>query len=233
MNLATLRASARAKADEEATGFISDAELNRSLNQGLKLIYGKIVTRFQDHFIVPGTAENGGLFTTVANQQGYGLPTTHQKLVRVEYRDASSISDNDWMKIERGNIGNENRGSYYPMQDIGIRDFDYFMAGEKIFFRPVPVSQYAVRLWFIPRVTEMTADSDIPGVPEEYHDLIAEYGAIQCLRKSGEGLYKEATDVFGIELDAMLESVAHRDQQPEQMVITEQNFVRRLPRYVW
>jgi hypothetical protein len=233
MELSTLRSSARAKADEESTGFISNDELNRYLNQGLRLIYGKIAERFEDYFIVPGTALNGGLFSTVAGTQGYSLPTTMQKLVRVEYRDSSSTNDDDWMKIARGNIGNENRGANYSIGDSSLRDFDYFIAGDMIYLRPVPQSVYSVRLWFIPRVTELSSDADVPGVPAEYHELIAEYGAIQCLGKSGEGLYKERSDVFKLELDNMIETISHRDQQPEQMVITEQNFSRRLPRYVW
>lgn len=222
MDLSDLRDSSRSKADEQSTGFISNTELDRFLNQGLRLIYGKIAQRFQNYFIVPGTIGNGGQFLTVNGQQGYPLPPTMLKLVRMEQRNTNSTTDNDWRKMETANIDTDLFDTYYPIREGYLPQFGYFIAGPNLYIRPVPTTAFYVRMWFIPLVIAMVSESDIPGVPEPYHELIAEFGALQCLRKSGEILYKPAMDMFNLELTNLLDTIEFRDQQPEQMVITDQ-----------
>lgn len=221
MELSDLRASARSKSDEEESGFIDNTELDRFINQGCRLIYGKLVQKFENYFIVPGTALNSGLIATVDGTQGYDLPSTLQKLVRVEHRPYTSTSDDEWKKMDTLNIGNDEVDIRNSVWDIRPSQFGYFIAGNKIFLRPVPKEQFSVRLWFIPRFTALVDATDEPGIPEEYHELASEYAAIQCLRKSGEPIWKESLDVFNIELLGMIESAEIRDQQPEQMAITE------------
>lgn len=221
MTLEDLRASARSKADEQATGFIDTTELDRFINQGMRFVYGKIAQRFENYFITEGTTANSGKFNTVAGTQGYSLPTTLMKLVRVESRTSSSTNDNDYLRVRTDNIANDMGTNFSPLREGYVPDFGYFIAGNKIYFKPVPQSAYTVRLWFIPRATALSLVSDTPSVPEEYHELIAEYAAIQCLAKSGEPIFKERQDAFMLELTNMLETVEVRDQQPETMMITD------------
>lgn len=221
MNLGEIRDSARSKADEESTGFISNTEIDRSINQGMNFIYGKIVQRFENYFIVRGTALNGGLITTVVGQQAYSLPSTMQKLLRVEHRPATSIDDNEWRRLENQNINNDAVNDYYPVRPGYAPYFGYFIAGDTINLRPVPKDSFSIRIWFIPRVTQLVDDTDVAGIPSEYHELIAEYAACQCLRKSGEGIFRENFEMFQLELNNMLETIEIRDQQAEQMMITE------------
>jgi hypothetical protein len=221
VDLTTLRDSARSKSDEQATGYISDVELDRFINQGCKFIYAKICQRFEDYFIESGTALNGGLFNTVIKQQAYPLPLTMQKLIKVEHRAAGSINDNDWCRMERVNISNHRLDEYYPVREGYRPGFGYFIAGSNIYFRPVPAEAFSIRLWFIPRFVDLVAVDSIPAIPEEYHELIAEYASLQCLRKSGEPIWREANEMFTLELNNMLETIEVRDQQAEQMTITD------------
>src|SRR5690349_6318265 len=62
MELSVLRELSMSKSDEPTTGFVSNTELNRFLNQGLKLIYNTIAQRFENYFIVRGS--DGTSFTT-------------------------------------------------------------------------------------------------------------------------------------------------------------------------
>lgn len=221
MQLSEIRDSARSKADEEATGFIDNTELNRYVNQGHRFVYGKIVQRFEDFFVVKGTALNGGLIPITSNQNEYSLPTTFYKLVRVERRNTNDSNENNWRKILRLNLSNDQINDFYPARQGYDLGFGYYLAGSKIYLRPVPSSGFDMRLWFIPQSTTMALDADNPSVPEEYHELIAEYAAIQMLRKSGEGIWKEATDLFNQELQHMLDTIEYRSQEAEQMVITD------------
>lgn len=228
--LSDLRSTSRAKADESSTGFITNAVLDGYLNQGVTLIRNKIIQRFENYLIVEGTALNGGLFNTVATQQAYALPSDMQKLVRVEYRQANSTTDNDWRRVPTLNIGTDAGSTYFPIREGYLPEFGYFIAGDNIYFKPVPATIYSIRLWYIPRGTRMVLDADTTGIPSEYDDLVSEFGAIQCLRQSGEQLYKESSDIFKLELESFLETIEIRDQQPEQMVITEG---QDLYRYGW
>lgn len=221
MDLDDLRSSARSKADETATDFITTIELDRYINQGLRYVYGKIAQRFEDYFVVPGTVGNDGLISTVSGTQAYDLPDDLMKIVRVEHRAAGDTNDNNWRRMERLNISNDRLDDYYPVREGYSPSFGYFVGGNKVYLRPVPTTAFSVRIWFVPRVTVLSAGSDIPGVPDEFQELIAEYAALQCLRKSGEGIYKEASDIFQLELQNMIENIEVRDQQAEQMVITD------------
>ncbi len=222
MNLSQIRASARTKADEAETGFVSNTELDRFINQGQNYVYGKIVQRFEDYFITKGTTGNGGAFDTVAGTMSYSLPTDLIKVVRVEQRPDGGSSDNDWRRMDRLNIGSDRFDEYYPIREGYVSSFGYYIAGNQIHIKPVPASVYEVRLWYIPRPAALSADSDTPTLPSEYHEMVSEYAAMQILRKSGEGIYKESLDLFNNELSNMLETVEIRDMQAEQMVITDE-----------
>lgn len=221
MQLSEIRDSSRSKADEKETGFIDNTELDRFINQGVNYVRGKIAQRFEDYFVVPGTLLNGGLFSTVVSQMSYALPATMMKAVRIEQRPAGSTSDNDWRRMDRQNINSDRFDTYYPIREGFVPAFGYNIAGNQIHIKPVPASVYSVRLWFVPRATALVLTTDVPDVPEEYHEMVSEYAAMQILRKSGEGIYKESMDVFNLELQNMLETVEIRDQQSEQMVITD------------
>jgi hypothetical protein len=221
MTLSDLRASARSKADEQATGFITDTELDRFLNQGYRFVYGKIVQAFESFFLTKGTLANGGLISVSSATQNYSLPTTMLKLVMAEWRESNSTDDNSWKKLTRLNIGNNTANDYYPVRDGRDQGVGYFVTGTEIMLRPVPAASWSLRLWFIPRATALSQTTDTPDVPVEYQELIAEYAAIQCLAKSGEGIWKERQDTFNLELQNLLDTIAHRVQEPEQMLITD------------
>lgn len=221
MDLSEIRDSARSKADEQSTGFIDNTEANRFVNQGNKYVYGKIVHRFESFFLTKGTAGNGGLISVVSGTNEYSLPTTMLKLVRVERRNANDTNENNWRKLMRLNIGNDQINDFFPIREGRDQGFGYFLAGNKLYLRPVPASGFDLRLWFVPKTVKLVNDTDTPETPEEYHELISEFAAIQCLRKSGEAIFKESMDLFNAELQNMLDTVEFRSYEPEQMVVTD------------
>lgn len=221
MTLSELQDSARSKADEQNSDFISDTELNRFLNQGFRLIQGKIAQRFTDQLTVRGTILNGGIFSTVSGTEGYALPATCKNLVAVHGRFNGSISDNDWVKIDRITPGSDSLNTYCPPRSGYPQAFGFEYMGGYIYFKPVPSQVFDVRLTFVPKFIKLSSPTDVPGVPDEFHELAAEYAAVQSLRKSGEGIYRESMDLFKLELDNMLDTCATPVQQGEQMIITE------------
>lgn len=228
MDLAELRDSSRSKADEKEVDFITNDDLDRFINQGARFIHGKVAQRFGDDFIIPGTALNGGLFSTVVGTQAYALPATMKKLVRVEGRFNGSTSDDDWVKIERTNINSQMTNRFYPVREGYNPGYRYFTGKGFIYFRSVPKQVFQVREWFVPRFTPLVLTTDTPDFGEEYHDFISEFAAIQCLRTSGEGIFKEAMELFNLSLEEALSDSDYRNQEPEQMVITDDD-----PSYDW
>lgn len=223
MNLLALRTSSRVKADEEATGFITDTMLNGFLNEGNRFLYNKIVAAYEDYFVIEGTAPNGGLIPVVNGTHKYALPSTMQKLVKVEWRASGDSNEDNWRKVDRLNISNDNRyaDSFYPTREGYVGRFGYFNAGNYLYIRPTPKDAFDVRLWFIPKAIQLSADVDVPESPEEFHELIADFASMRILGKSGEGIYKELQDMFNLQLSTFLETVSHRNQEAQQMVITD------------
>lgn len=227
MNLGTIRTLARQKADEELTTYISNAELDSYINEGYHFAYNAIVERFENYFITKGTALNGGLIITVAGTQMYAFPTDLFKLVRVEMRNSGNTDENAWVPLTEDNIGNDGIRNPYPLSVNYITGnnfssgLSFFVAGNSLGLRPVPAAAFDLRLWYVPYATELALDADVPAIPLPYHRLIAEYGAIQCLAKSGEGLWRERSETFRVQVDAMLQTIGSRTQGAEQMLITE------------
>jgi len=225
MDLSGLRTASRQRADEESDGFISNSELDNYINQGVQYIFAQMCQRFEDYFIVAGDTANGGEFDTVNNQQLYAMPSDLHKLVKVEMRDATSNDDRDYYRLRKANIANQDYSAQSPSSRLGYYDFQYYVAGNKIGLRPIPSgSANTVRLWFIPFIALLVQDTDIPEIPLIYHNLIADYAAIKCLSKSGEGIYKEKFGELNLSIQNLLDTVEVRDQQAEQMTFTDSDY---------
>lgn len=225
MDLSQLRTASRERADEESDGFISNSELDNYINQGVQYIFAQMVQRFEDYFIVAGDVSNGGEFDTVQNQQLYPLPADLHKLVKVEMRSATSDDDRDYYRIRKANIANQDYAAQSPRSRYGYYDFQYYIAGSKIGLRPIPSgATNTIRLWYVPFVALLVDDTDVPEIPIIYHNLIADYAAIKCLSKSGEGIYKEKFAELNLSIQNLLDTIESRDQQAEQMTFTDEDY---------
>jgi hypothetical protein len=220
MDLSALRASVRFKADEEGTDFVDNTELDRVINQACRWVYNQLVSKYTSRFIREGTTGNTGKFSTVSGTQGYSLPTDTKDVVTVEMRDSSSTDDDDYRKLRRLNIGAHEREDYWPIREGTHPTFGYFLAGSKIYLKPVPDAVYTIRLWDIPRFTALSATSDTPGFDEEYHELASELAALQLLGTSGEDIFRERFQLFEVEKLGLDVSSPNRDYQSETMIIT-------------
>lgn len=219
--LSDLRDSAREQADEQSTDFVGNPALDRWLNQGARYIHSRLAARYGDGFVTKGTSGNGGEFSTVASTQSYALPGTFKKLVRVEARPSTSTDDNDWLRVNRLNIGNDHGDSYYPVREGYLPWFGYFTSNGYIHFKPVPAQVFSVRLWFVPKYTAMSGSSDTTGLPDEFDEMAAGYASLRILAKSGEGIFQENYKLWKEEVEALIECADFRIQEAEQMVITE------------
>lgn len=223
MQLSEIKTLARAKADEpDTTGFVPESELESFVNQGYRHVYLKIVQRFEDYFITNST------ISTVSGTASYALPTDFLKIIKVEARSASSTSDNDYIRVDRLNIGNDYADVRAPLRNYLGPVFGYYLAGNNMVVRPVPDSSLTIRVWYVPSPTALSAATDVPVIPVVYHELIADYAALEIIRKSGEPIFTERRDAFNQELSHLLETIEVRDTQPEQMAIYDLDYIDKV-----
>jgi len=303
LSLSDLRTRTRFKADESsAAGFVTDAQLDLSINKGCRFVYRRLSQKFENLFIKIGFTEDiaaasintatdvitvarsyasgdpvvytagttvaagltslstyyairvtattiklaatlelslsgtaiditsagagthsisRGRFSTVASTQAYDLPPEMMKLVRIEYRQSGSTSDNDWRKVPHLNISSDDGSNYYPLREGYLPEFGYAMVGNQVIFKPVPSQAYAVRIWDVPLFKKLVGTTDVPGFDEDYCELACELAAIDLLGTSGEPIFGERMKLFEVENGLLNETSVNRDQQPDQMVITD------------
>lgn len=106
--------------------------------------------------------------TLVVNQSDYVIPDDFKKLHRLEV-------------IVSGTPPNESKS---PLSAITANQQDYIASGsgtpQAYYFKknrlvvlPFPNATLTMRLLYSYEVTDMSADSDVPDVPDGYHELIA------------------------------------------------------------
>lgn len=224
MNLEALRASARSKADEDSSGFITDPALDRFINEGRRFLRNKIIGSYEDYYDVEGTTASNGLISIVAGTYKYALPTTLQKLTGVEWRSSSSTSEEEWQTMKRVQRKARNQFSSFNAPSLygtaGL--YGYYSNKDYIYLVPTPQSAFTVRLWGVHRESDLSSTTAIPDSPEEFHELIADFASMRCLGKSGEGIWKEIKDLFELQLSTFLETVGHRDEEPESIIMYEE-----------
>jgi len=219
MQLSAFRTRVRTKADEGTSDFIADAQLDQSINAACRFVYRRLVQLAEDFFIREGTALNTAKFDTVAGTSGYSLPTDQMKLVKVECRDSGSSDDDAYMPVEKLNLAANDADSYYPQREGYLPYFGYYIAGTKIYFRPVPRQAFTVRLWDIPKFTTLTLDSDVPPFEEDWDELVAELAALDLLGTSGEPIFQERFKMYQEQLGLLNDTASHRDQRAQVMVM--------------
>jgi hypothetical protein len=219
MQLSAFRARTRTKADEGNSDFYQPEQLDASINAACRFVYRKLTQIAEDFFIREGTTLNTAKFDTVVGQSGYDLPADQMKLVKVESRPTSSSDEDDYLPVEKINIAANDGESYYPQREGYLPYFGYFLAGEKIYFRPTPRQSFTVRLWDIPRFTSLSADSDTPPFEEDWDELVCELAALDLLGTSGEPIFQERFKLYQEQMGLLNDTATHRDQRAQTMVM--------------
>lgn len=107
----------------------------------------------------------------------------------------------------------------------------YYLLDNKIYFLPTPTENKtnAVKIWYIQRQLDLSADSDIPQFPEQYHHILGWGLAADIMQRTGarvldlddasyadrfEGKYQEG-------LEKLLETIKPRDISSPKYVVDE------------
>lgn len=171
-----LRRRARQRADMVDSEFISDAEITDLVNSSLGALYDQLVLSYGvDNFL------DGYEFTCVVGQSRYDLPTDVQQAAGLDLQYSSS-----WYTLER--FAHEDRLLYQNATDHivgGVPRYRYRLRDGHLEIFPAPERTYSCVLNYIPRITKLSASSDIvnSSIVESWLEYVVVDVAIKCLTK--------------------------------------------------
>lgn len=172
MTLSQIRLKAQQRADRVNSNFVTMPEWNSYINQSMFELYDLLITTFEDYFIAPpiqfvadGTTflyplPNGSnTFLNALNNVSF-TPPPFYKLMGVDL--ALNNATNAYVTINKFNFADRNRFVYPNTASTiyGVFNLQYRVIGSNIEFIPTPSGGQAIRLWYIPRLTELLQDTD-------------------------------------------------------------------------
>lgn len=191
--LATIRTAAQRRADMENSTFIATAEWTAMINASYTELFDLLVQKYgNDYYSAIDANGNGFQITTNGTSEMFALPdgsTTYKmpdnttapafyKLLGVEMQLTASL---DWVTLKPFAFIERNAFAVPNMQATrGYRsNLRYRVMGnigattptQYLWLKPLPMSGQIVRVWYVPRLTALSADGDtVDGVSgwEEY-----------------------------------------------------------------
>ena len=222
--LGQIRLMSQQRADRVNSNFVTLPEWNNYINQAMFELYDLLVTVYEDlyiatpiSFVADGTTylyplPNGSnTFTNALSNQSF-IPQPFYKLIGVDL--ALKTANNGFVTVNKFNFSDRNRFVYPNTASTiyGVFNLQYRLLGlNQIEFIPTPSAGQSLRIWYVPRLTELLQDTDttITGISGWIEYVI--------VRAAKYALDKEESDTS--KLDAQLlflkgrieESAANRD----------------------
>lgn len=174
MSLAQIRLAAKQRADRVNSNFVTKTEWDSYINQAMYELYDLLITVYEDYYISTPVQ-----FQVNGNDYLYPLPNgsiefqsglnpsqtitkapAFYKLMGVDL--ALQTASNAYVTINKYNFIDRNRFVYPNSASTiyGVFNLQYRVMGNNIQFIPTPSAGQAVRLWYIPRLTELLQDTD-------------------------------------------------------------------------
>jgi hypothetical protein len=162
LTLAQLRTLAKQESDMENSTFISESEWNNYINQSYFELYDLLCQKYGDDYF-----SNNITFTTDGTSQLYPLPNgtlysaaaAFYKLLGVDL--ALSTSNDSFVTIRRFNMSDRNRYAVPNFQSFyGVTNLRYRLNGNNLWLTPIPAAGQTIQLWYVPRLTPLSSDSD-------------------------------------------------------------------------
>lgn len=175
MSLFQVRLSAQQRADRVNSNFVTIAEWNSYINQAMFELYDLLVTTFEDYFLAPSVQFNsdGSTFMyTLPNgsnsfQNASGQSFTPQPFYKLTGVDLGlNSANNAFVTVNRFNFSDRNNYVYPNSSSsiYGVFNLRYRVMGSAIEFIPTPSAGQLIRLWYIPRLTQLLQDTDTTNI---------------------------------------------------------------------
>jgi hypothetical protein len=183
LTLAQIILQAQQRTDLVNSNFVTTAEWTNYVNAAYLELYDLLVTVYEDYFVVlpPPIYQ----FTGLVNH--YPLPANFYKLMGVDLSLAAQISGptDAWLTLGKYNFADRNKYIYgnTPLTYLGVLNLRYRIVGNMIRFIPLPSGSQSFRIWYIPTLTPLVLDTDIPVTPGQWNDYIVVDAGIRAMQK--------------------------------------------------
>lgn len=177
MSLGQLRLMSQQRADRVGSNFVTMPEWNSFINQAMFELYDLLITADEDYFVAtPAQFQSQGSST---QSYLYPLPdgvtsftngiTGIAGLIAAPFYKLKGVdlglnsANNAWVTVNKFNFIDRNKFVYPNSSSTiyGVFNLQYRLLGNSIEFIPTPSAGQNIRLWYIPRLTQLLADTDI------------------------------------------------------------------------
>lgn len=179
MTLSQVRLLAYQLADRVNSQFVTVPECNTYINQSYFELYDILVSSYGDEYYSATPYE----FSTDGLLQQYDMPADFYKLLGVDL--GLNSGDNAWLTLKHFNFIDRNL-YYFPQLTstyAGVYNLRYRVVGNSIMFIPVPSANQLIRLWYVPKMTSLLADTDMLDGISGWTEYVVVDTAIKILAK--------------------------------------------------
>jgi hypothetical protein len=186
LSLASVRLASQQRADRVNSNFVTLPEWNSYINQSYFELYDLLVTLYEDYYLAEPV-----IFQTDGTNAAYALPNgTNYDGAKPFYKlqgvDCGLSTTNDaWVTLKKYDFIARNRYVFPNLTStfLGVFNMQYRVMGDKIRFIPLPSGAQYIRLWYIPRLTELLQDTDILDGISGWDEYVIVDAAIKALQK--------------------------------------------------
>lgn len=178
MTLSNLITHTRERADMVNSQFVTDTELTSYINQSYYELYDLLVQKYGDNYYVQSPYS----FTTDGVSQFFTLPSDFYKLLGVDLALSNTLDS--FVTIRPFNFSDRNRYAVPNFQSFyGVTNMRYKLNGNQLWLTPIPAAGQTIRVWYVPRMTELVTGSDTVDGISGWTEYIIIDAAIKCLQK--------------------------------------------------
>lgn len=208
MDLLTLRLQTRFKSNITDTTKLTNAEIDRHINDAQLKMAMRIVKDNEDFF-----EEQKTTFNLALNSGLYQLPTDLIKFKQLRLAYSTPSSDSDYYIASGYNPSN----IQYPQNEesgVGTSNPIVDITNNYMRIRPKPTAAVTKggQIYYIARPSGLVNSGDTSVIPEDYHDLMAVYAAAKaCERYEIWDRADRYEAQFNREIEVMAQELATRE----------------------
>jgi hypothetical protein len=237
MSLAAIRYKAQQRADRVNSNFVTMTEWNSYINQAMFELYDLLIAVYEDLYVatpIQFTADGSTFLYPLPNGSNtfYNAitnelitPKPFYKLLGVDL--ALQTANNAYVTVNKFQFSDRNRFVYPNTSSTiyGVFNLQYRIMGSNIEFIPTPSGNQKIRLWYIPRLTELLKDTDTTDTG------VSGWIEYVIVRAAKYALDKEEADTQKLDAQILFlkgrieESAANRDAgMPDKISNTHTNY---------
>ena len=179
--LAVLRARVQSDLDLEDETFISDADINSWINEGISKAETIIHNLYEDYFL----SETTQAITSGTFKYSYPTDIFANKVRKIIYQDTNGNTSHEVKRIKNLAEGSE-RDIYDTSQNHTLQWTPYNDSnGRKIRLFPEAGRSGTLRIWYIRNAKQLSADTDTCDI-DEFERYILQVAKTECYFKDGD-----------------------------------------------